>query len=60
MCGGGVCVYIWNDFAFSLRSDLQLHNDKVIFVELLLPKPRPILIGTIYRPPKQSDFPMSA
>ena len=54
--GGVVCAYIRNDFAFSIRSDLQQHNDKVLFIELLLPKTRPIFIGTIYRPPKPNDF----
>lgn len=54
--GGGVCVFIRNDFAFSIRPDLQQHNDEVLFIELLLPKTRPILIGTIYRPPKQNEF----
>ena len=27
-----------------------------LVVELLLPKTKPIIIGTVYRPPKQSDF----
>ena len=54
--GGGVCVYIRYYFAFSIRPDLQQHNDEVLFIELLLPKTRPILIGTIYRPPKQNEF----
>ena len=51
-----VCVYIRNDFAFSVRSDLQTDNDEILFVELLLPKTKPIIIGTVYRPPKQNDF----
>ena len=54
--GGGVCVYIRNDFAFSVRSDLQTDNDEILFVELLLPKTKPIIIGTVYRPPKQNEF----
>lgn len=42
--------------AFSQRTELQ--NDKLegIWVDILLPKTKPILIGNIYRPPKQSDF----
>ena len=54
--GGGVCVYIRNDVAFNFRSDLQRDSDEMIFVELLLPKTKPIIIGSVYRPPKQNDF----
>ena len=54
--GGGVCVYTRNDFTFSLRSALQTDSDEIFFIELLLPKTKPILIGTVYRPPKQTDF----
>ena len=32
------------------------YNDELIFVELLLPKTKPIIIVTVYRPPKQNDF----
>ena len=42
--GGGVCIYIRNDFAFTSRSDIQTDSDEIIFVELLLPKTKPILI----------------
>ena len=54
--GSDVCVYIRNDFAFSVRSDLQMDNDEILFVELLVPKTKPIIIGTVYRSPKQNDF----
>ena len=53
---GGVCVYIRNDFAFTSRSDIQMDSDEIIFVEFLLPKTKPITVGTAYRPPKQNDF----
>jgi hypothetical protein len=31
-------------------------NDEVLLFELLLPKTKPIFVGTYYRPPTQSDF----
>lgn len=30
--------------------------DEISFLELLLPKTKPIIVGTCYRPPKQSNF----
>lgn len=30
--------------------------DEISFLELLLPKTKPIIVGTCYRPPKQSHF----
>jgi len=54
--GGGVCMFIRKDLAFSPRHDL--HSDKIeaLWIEILLPKTKPILVGTIYRPPKDSNF----
>ena len=54
--GGGVCLYIRNTLAYNSRIDLHYNNLEAIWIDLLLPKTRPILIGSIYRPPKQSDF----
>ena len=53
--GGGVACYIKNDRAYNIRSNF-IHDCENIFVELLLPKSRPIIVGIIYRPPNQSDF----
>ena len=53
--GGGVCVYVRQDFAFAVRRDL-LSSNEFLFIDLLLPKTKPIIIGTIYRPPKQCNF----
>ena len=51
--GGGVCVYVRNDFAFNPRPDL--HDDRIeaIWFDLLLPKSKPITIGVCYRPPDE-------
>ena len=54
--GGGVCMYIRKDLAFSPRTDLQSDNTETIWIDILLPKTKPILIGTVYRPPKDNDF----
>ena len=54
--GGGVCVYTRKDLAVNPRNDLQNPNLEAIWIELLLPKSKPILCGTVYRPPTQSDF----
>ena len=53
--GGGVCIYIRNDFIFKLRDDICTTLETV-WAELYLPKTRPILIGVCYRPPKHTDF----
>ena len=44
---GGICVYIRNDFAFTSGSDIQTDSDEIIFVEFLLPKTKPITVGTV-------------
>ena len=52
--GGGVICYIREDISFNkieLKSDIE-H----IFLDILLPNTKPILIGIIYRPPKQTSF----
>ena len=53
--GGGVCIYIRNDFIFKLRDDICTTLETV-WAELYLPKTRSILIGVCYRPPKHTDF----
>ena len=54
--GGGVCVYVRSDFAFNTRSDLQNEGIEAVWIDLILPKTKPILICIAYRPPKQSNF----
>jgi len=53
--GGGVVCYIRHDLPFN-RIDLYSEDIEHIFLDLLLPKTKPILIGILYRPPKQSRF----
>ena len=54
--GGGVCVYIRSDIAFNERWDLQNKIIETLWIDLLLPKTKPILISTCYRPPNQTHF----
>ena len=53
--GGGVACYIRNDISFSIRDDFSNEIEN-IFLDILLPKTKPILIGILYRPPDQSKF----
>ena len=59
--GGGVGFYISNDLEFKLREDLSLHNvDTVesLFIELIRPREKNIIVGIVYRPPNHrlDDF----
>ena len=54
--GGGVCMYIRSDIAHRVRIDFQHPELETVWAEILLPKDRPILVGTCYRPPKQMNF----
>ena len=54
--GGGVCMFIHKDLSFNVRNDLEHKHLESIWVDLILPKSKPILIGTCYRPPDQRDF----
>ena len=52
--GGGIVCYIWNDISFNVRGDFSSEIEN-IFLDMLLPKTKPILIGILYRPRDQSD-----
>ena len=54
--GGGVCTYIRSDIAFSEVKNIPNEDIETTWIELLLPKTKPILIGTCYRPPNQYTF----
>ena len=53
--GGGVVCYIRNDISFNVRGDFSSEIEN-IFLDIFLPKTKPILIGILYRPPDQSGF----
>ena len=52
---GGVACYVRNDIAFNIRENVS-EDFENIFLDILLPKRKPILVGVVYRPPDQSDF----
>lgn len=54
--GGGVCVFVRDDIAFNVREDLNHQDIEAIWVDVLLPRTKPILICICYRPPKQTNF----
>ena len=43
------------DIAFN-KIEIQCPNIEHIFLDIFLPKTKPILIGILYRPPKQRGF----
>ena len=53
--GGGVCMYIRRDLAFNAVDELS-HDIEATWIELLLPKTKPIVCGVVYRPPDQTNF----
>ena len=53
--GGGVAAYILKDVTYNIREDFKTKNE-AIFFEILLPRSKPILVGIVYRPPKQTNF----
>jgi len=53
--GGGVAIFVHKSLAYDQRSDFN-GNFENIFIDILLPKTKPILVGVVYRPPKSSGF----
>ena len=53
--GGGVACNIKHDICFNTKNILS-KNIEVIFVDLLLPKTKPIPVGIVYGPPKMQIF----
>lgn len=54
--GGGVCAYIRSDLMFKERNDFANTAVEAVWLDILLPKSKPILVGICYRPPDQRDF----
>ena len=51
--GGGVGLFVARQFDFVPRDELKYmnHNIETIFVEIIIPGAKNIIIGTIYKPP---------
>lgn len=52
----GSCVYVRSDIGFNVRSDLSNDNLEAVWIDILLTKSKPILVGALYRPPDQRNF----
>ena len=53
--GGGVASYIKSSVAYSYVESF-CSNIESNFVDIFLPKSKPILLGILHRPPDRSDF----
>ena len=53
--GGGVACYIRNGLSYNVKSYFPKDIENVFF-GILLPNTKPIVVGTIYRPPNQTNF----
>ena len=49
-------MYIKNNIAFNVRSDLCNVQIESIWAEILLPKSKPIVVGACYRPETNTRF----
>ena len=54
--GGGVALFISDSVAFNQRPDLSVDGLEAIWIELLLPQTKGILVCSVYRPPNDSNF----
>ena len=54
--GGGVAIFIRDSIAFNIRPDLAVDGLEAIWIELLLPRTKGILVCSLYRPPNDSGF----
>ena len=50
-----VACYIRNNLSYNVKSYFLKDKENILF-ELVLPNTKPIVVGTIYRPPNQTDF----
>ena len=53
--GGGIAFYIKTTISFNYHQSLSERFEN-IFIDILLPKSKPITLGIIYRLPDQSSF----
>ena len=54
--GGGVCFYIRNDIAFNIMDAISTGDTESLWINLLIPRSKPIVVGVLYRPPKNNLF----
>ena len=51
-----VCLFNRTELSFIPCPELQIETLEAAWVEIQLPKTKPIVAGVCYRPPKQNDF----
>lgn len=54
--GGGVCLFIRTDLSFIPCPEIQIETLEAAWVEIRLPKTKPIVVGVCYRPPNKMIF----
>ena len=52
--GGSVACYIRRSLAYNYKNNFCKSTES-IFVDIFLPKTKPILVGILYRPPNKND-----
>ena len=53
--GGGVACFVKNSISYNQKPNFCINTER-IFIEIFLPKSKPVLIGILYRPPDKYDF----
>ena len=53
--GGGVICYVANEICYNTKNCIS-NKIENIFIELLIPKTKPITVGIVYKPPDQTRF----
>ena len=53
--GGGVACYIKKSLAYNYKEKFCKSTES-IFIDIFLPKTKPILVGILYRPPDKNNF----
>ena len=55
--GGGVCIFVRSDISYNLREDLPVLKDlESIWIDIMIPKSKPLVIGVCYRTKKNSTI----
>ena len=53
---GGVSIYIREDIKFNRRHDLEVDGCEFLWIEIFVPKSKPFLVCSAYRPPDNSRY----
>ena len=53
--GGGVACFVENSISYNRKPNFCINTESV-FIEIFLPKSKPVLSGILYRPPDKYDF----